>query len=161
MNAVVLQSSAAWTLCPAATHTTETMERCLASKWTRPLIVMLFNMLSRYDSRRSGGVLFVTSKLCIKSTGYTSLAEAHAMQFVRQHTTIPVPKVYSAFEYNGRVYIAMQTVDGTMAGRNWHSRSEESKQKILSQLKSMVEQLQCLQPPAEVGVANVDGGPNL
>jgi aminoglycoside phosphotransferase (APT) family kinase protein len=81
------------------------------------------------------------------------------MTFVRQHTTIPVPKVYSAFEYKGRVYIIMQRIDGHMVGRNWYFRTEESKLRILSQLKSMVEQLRKLPAPDGVGVANVDGGP--
>lgn len=81
------------------------------------------------------------------------------MEFVRQHTTIPVPKVYSAFKYRGRVYIVMQRVDGTTAAHNWHVRTEESRLKILSQLKSMVEQLQKLQSPDGIGVANIDRGP--
>lgn len=81
------------------------------------------------------------------------------MEFVRQHTTIPVPKVYSAFEYKGRVYIVMQRIDATMLAQDWRSRTAESQSRILAQLKSMVEQLLELQPPDGLCVANVDGGP--
>lgn len=81
------------------------------------------------------------------------------MEFVTQHTTIPVPKVYSAFEYRGAVYIVMQRVNGTTAAHNWHLRTEESRLQILSQLKGMVEQLRRLQPPDGFGVANIDRGP--
>ncbi|EME78298.1 uncharacterized protein MYCFIDRAFT_190636 [Pseudocercospora fijiensis CIRAD86] len=135
------------------------MERYLSSAWIRPLIAFLFKVMSRDDSRCSGGVVFVSSKLCIKSTPQTSLAEANAMEFVRQNPTIPVPRVYSAFGYKGHVYIVMQRIEGTIVARNWHLRTEKSRLKILSQLKSMVEQLRKLQCPDGAGVSNIDRGP--
>lgn len=135
------------------------MERCLTWAWIRPFVATLFKIMSSDRSRCSGGVLFLSSRLCIKSTPWTSLAEAHAMEFVRQNTTIPVPKVYSAFIYKGRVYIVMQRIDGATLAHNWHRRTEESRLRILSQLKSMVEQLRKLESPDGVGVANIDRGP--
>jgi aminoglycoside phosphotransferase (APT) family kinase protein len=81
------------------------------------------------------------------------------MEFVREHTTIPVPKVYSAVKHKGHVYILMERIDGTMAGQKWNLRTEESKKKIFEQLSGMIEQLRKLPPPdGFVGVANVDGG---
>lgn len=81
------------------------------------------------------------------------------MEFVRQNTSIPVPKVFHAFERKGRVYIVMERIRATMVGREWYKRSEESKQKILRQLKAMIEELRRLAAPDGVGVANIDGGP--
>lgn len=135
------------------------MERYLSSDWTRPFVAFLFSVMRRDRSRWSGGVLFLSSRICIKSTGLTTLAEANAMKFVRENTTIPVPKVYSAFEHKGRVYIVMQRIEGVPIGYKWYLRTEESKLRILSQLKSMVEQLRKLQPPDVVGVSNIDQGP--
>ncbi|KAF4965984.1 hypothetical protein FZEAL_10710 [Fusarium zealandicum] len=48
----------------------------------------------------------------IKVTPYVNLAEAHAMQFIAQHTSVPVPKVHCAFIRNGRTCIVMSEVDG-------------------------------------------------
>lgn len=108
--------------------------------------------------KQPGGVLFI-SKFCIKAGPFTTLAEAHAMQFVAQHTSIPVPKVYCAFTRKGRTYIVMSKVDGQMLGQGWVARSEESKARILAQLKRMTEELRGITPPEGVGVANVNGGP--
>lgn len=108
-------------------------------------------------SRAYHGVLFISPHMVTKSTGFTRLAEAHAMGFVRRNTSIPVPKIYVACEYKGCVYIVMQRIKGTMTGFGWRLRSEASKQKILQRLKSMVEELRTLERPAGVDVANVDG----
>lgn len=99
------------------------------------------------------------SRFCIKSTGFTSLSEAAAMEFVRQNTSVPVPKVYCAFIRKGRTYIVMQRISGDMLARGWVKRSESSKQKILCQVKAMLEEIRHLPVPDDVGVANVGGGP--
>ncbi|KAI0020266.1 protein kinase-like domain-containing protein [Xylariomycetidae sp. FL0641] len=81
------------------------------------------------------------------------------MRYVAQHTSIPVPKVYCAFVHKGQAYIVMERMNGDIAGHGWVKRTEESKQGILSQLEHMVQQLRDLQPPKDVGVSNVLGGP--
>ncbi|KAM5511439.1 hypothetical protein FOXYSP1_11539 [Fusarium oxysporum f. sp. phaseoli] len=58
--------------------------------------------------KHPGRILLVSSKLCIKATAFTTLAEANAIQFVAQNTSIPVPKVYCSFKHKGRVYILME-----------------------------------------------------
>ncbi|KAK5988026.1 hypothetical protein PT974_12162 [Cladobotryum mycophilum] len=97
--------------------------------------------------------------ICIKVKPFPNLAEAHAMRFVSRHTSIPVPKVYCAFIHNGKTYIVMSRIRGQMAWHGWQSRSEESKNRILGQLKRMVVELRSLSPPEGAGVAGVDGGP--
>lgn len=109
--------------------------------------------------KRSGSVVFVNSKLCLKCTSFTTLAEANAMAFVREYTSIPVPKVYHAFEHKGLVYILMERISGVSVSREWTQRPEKSKQKILAQLTAMVDELRNLKPRDEFGAANVDGGP--
>ncbi|KJZ70885.1 hypothetical protein HIM_09750 [Hirsutella minnesotensis 3608] len=109
--------------------------------------------------KRSGPVIFISSRLCIKSTPFTIVAEAETMRFVSRNTTIPVPKVYCAFEHKGRGYIVMEAIQGQSLWHGWVRRSQESKEKILLNLRLMIQQLHSLQPPDNGGVANVSGGP--
>ncbi|KAJ5674397.1 uncharacterized protein N7477_004331 [Penicillium maclennaniae] len=107
---------------------------------------------------RAGAVVF-SSNICIKHKGSTSLAEANAMQYVRQNTSIPIPTVHCSFIHKGDTYIVMERIRGETLGESWHLRSEESKVKILSQLRVMIQELRAIAPPKDAGVCNVDGGP--
>jgi hypothetical protein len=82
-------------------------------------------------------------KLFIKvRRGVENLAEAHAMQFVARHTSVPVPRVHCAFVHKGATYIVMSRVaPARMVCQGWHSRSPESKARILEQLRRMVDEL--------------------
>lgn len=46
-----------------------------------------------------------------------------------------------------------------MVGKGWPKRSDESKTKILLQLKRMIQELRSLSPPPGTAIGNVDGGP--
>ncbi|CZT20525.1 uncharacterized protein RCC_06385 [Ramularia collo-cygni] len=113
----------------------------------------------RQSVKYSGRVIFLTPTICIKSSPFTTLAEAHAMIFIKEHTSVPVPKVYMAFERKGRVYIVMERINGTMLACGWVHRSAASQAKILKDLKTMVEEWRRIPSPKGVGVANIDGGP--
>ena len=76
------------------------------------------------------------------------LTEAHTMRFIAENTTIPVPKVYAAFEHNDQVYIVMERTKGKPVSHGWLQRSAASKTEILSQLKTMVDQLRAIPAPA-------------
>lgn len=97
--------------------------------------------------------------MCIKVKSYESLAEASALRFVARHTSIPVPKVYCAFIHKGRTYTVMSKINGKMACDGWKSRTEQSRQKILSQLREMVVELRSVSPPDGTGIGSVDNGP--
>lgn len=90
---------------------------------------------------------------------FENLAEAHTMQFVAQHTSIPVPKVHYAFVHNGSTYIVMSKIEGTTLWQGWTTRSGESKRRILDQVKPMLAELRALTASEGTGVANVNGGP--
>ena len=96
---------------------------------------------------------------CIKIKCGANLAEAHAIQFVARHTSIPVPKIYSAFVSQDITYIVMTKIEGQMAWLDWPKRSEASRDRVLNQLCGMVSQLRSIPPPDGTGVCNVDGGP--
>ncbi|KAK3695935.1 hypothetical protein LTR37_018230 [Vermiconidia calcicola] len=90
--------------------------------------------------------------MCVKHGDLINLSEAASMEFVRQHTSIPVPKVHCAFERKGQTYIVMERI------KAWHERSEESKAAILRQLSLMVKQMREIKSPHDMAVASVDGG---
>lgn len=131
--------------------------------WRTSILAFIFRVASsKYLSKyfqATRGVVFVSPQLCIKSKPDTSLAEAAAMEFVRRNTSIPVPKVYSAFEHNGRVHIVMQKIRGTSVAYTWHSRDEQSQQRILDQLREMIGQLRNIPAPSGTGVSNTNHGP--
>jgi hypothetical protein len=114
--------------------------------------------LLEHFQERSGTMLFLSDTLCVKYGSNTSLSEAATMQFIAKHTAILVPHVYCAFARQNRTYIVMERLPGQSVGARWFNRPEESKAKLLEQLKKMVEEIRRLTPPADVGVANVDGG---
>ncbi|KAF5552947.1 kinase-like domain-containing protein [Fusarium phyllophilum] len=80
------------------------------------------------------------------------------MQFVANNTSMPVPKVCS-FKHKSGVYILMERIQGRDLSQNWTQRSEDSKARILAQLKTFITEIRSIPPPDGVGVANVDWGP--
>lgn len=123
----------------------------------RYLTVAAVKCLWRFRPR-SGRALLISKKLCIKCGSFQHLSEAATMQFIAKHTSIPVPKIYCAFKRKDWTYIVMERIDGEMVYLEWSMRTEESKAKILAQLKRMIEEMRRLPPPKGAHVANVDGG---
>lgn len=56
-----------------------------------------------------------------------------------------------------RTYIVMERIKGDMIGNGWVRRFEESKTRLLSQLRSMIAEMRTLQPPEGTKIASVDG----
>ncbi|OJJ69322.1 hypothetical protein ASPBRDRAFT_130749 [Aspergillus brasiliensis CBS 101740] len=105
-----------------------------------------------------GSVLMLTDQICVKYGQHVDLSEAATMRFVLENTTIPVPKVLCAFTHQRCTYIVMERIRGEMIGAGWIFRSEESKTKLLTQLRKMVLGLRKLAPPADMGVRSVVNG---
>jgi hypothetical protein len=82
-----------------------------------------------------GTVLFVSDNLCIKFGPLRHLPEASTIQFIAEHTSIPVPKIYCAFTHKGWTYIAMERLKGEIIGRNWGIRSANLRQKYFYNLR--------------------------
>jgi len=49
---------------------------------------------------------------CVKYGNRTRLSEAAALQLVAEKSSVPVPKLYCAFEQDGEVYILIERVKG-------------------------------------------------
>lgn len=126
------------------------------SRFRRFLALASIKLLKHFRPRH-GGILFLSDKICVKYGPLKNLSEASTMQFIRQHTSIPVPRVICSFTRNGSTYIVMERIHGDMVGRGWMSRTDESKAKILSQLQEMVAEMRRIAPP-NLTVSNIDGG---
>ena len=124
----------------------------------RFFVLATLRLLGRILPRR-GPVIMLSKNLCIKIGTLQQPAEAATMQFVAKHTSIPIPKVHCAFERKGRKYILMERVQGHILRDDWLKRSAESKEKILAQIKNMVDQMRRIPPPSGQGISNVVGGP--
>lgn len=129
--------------------------------FTRALYQAACTRLLRPLFKRNGNIILVSSSLCIKATHWTRLAEASTMEFIRNNTDIPVPKVHCAFERKGRCYILMERLPGAHIAFCWAARSEASKASLLEQLRTMIAQMRELKQPtiSKTEVSNVDGGP--
>ncbi len=80
------------------------------------------------------------------------------MQFIASNTSIPVPKVYCAFKDKKWAHVVMERIEGGLLGQGWDYRTEESKARILSQLKEMMNEMRSIPPPKDVKIFNTDGG---
>ena len=130
-----------------------------ATTFRRYLTLLAIKFSKRFRKQSSSPVLFLSKKLCVKCGPQVNLSEASAMEFVAKHTSIPVPRVYCAFKHKNQSYIVMERIHGEPLANGWYGRSKESREKILAQLKNMIEEMRRIMPPDGIGVANVDGGP--
>ncbi|KAF9074063.1 kinase-like domain-containing protein [Rhodocollybia butyracea] len=101
----------------------------------------------------------------VKPLGYGDFTvEAATMNFVRQRTTIPIPRVLGAIRYRGRRYAFMTRVAGKEIDYwEWKTYSDEIKESIISQLKDYISQLRSIGPPPQSPplICNILGGPIL
>lgn len=132
-------------------------EQINATAFQRYLTLLAIKLLKRFR-KRSGTVLFLSKKICVKYGSGVNLREVSSIRFVAKHTSVPVPRVYCAFTYSNRTYVVMERIHGDSVGEGWFKRSEQSRAKILDQLKNMIEEIRHITPPTVIGVAHVDGG---
>ncbi|KAK2811587.1 hypothetical protein FQN50_001929 [Emmonsiellopsis sp. PD_5] len=112
----------------------------------------------RHIRPSQGNVLMLATRLCVKYGRHVQLSEAATMRFISQNTSIPVPKVLCAYTHSGCTYIVMERIEGDIIGNGWVKRSEQSRAKLLLQLREMVREMRELRPPDDMGVASIDGG---
>ncbi|MCJ1405707.1 hypothetical protein MMC11_008937 [Xylographa trunciseda] len=124
----------------------------------RRFLVLAAIQLLKHFRPRQGNVLMLSNGLCVKYGPLRRLSEAQTMCFIARNTSIPVPKVICAFTRRGWTYILMERIEGDIVGQRWSARDAESKAKVLSQLRQMIQDMRTIPPPG-IGVTNVNGGP--
>lgn len=85
--------------------------------------------------------------------------ELEAMQYVAQHTSIPVPKIYATHTSKWGLYIEMEYIKGSDLADAWIDGvlSDEQKANIFADIKNYVGQLRELKPPKDDVVSSVSG----
>jgi len=89
---------------------------------------------------------YLTSPLSLNSGDVVRMAEAKAMQLVREKTTIPVPEVFNAYtdSATGLGYIVMEYVKGDVLCDVWDSYTAEQKADGIGQLRGFCEQFRAI-----------------
>jgi aminoglycoside phosphotransferase len=114
--------------------------------------------LLKHIRPRNRIVLFLSKNICVKYSNTVQLSEAAALRLVAEKTTIPVPKVYCAFQNKGITYIVMQRIDGEPIGKNWEAKPESERESLLEQLKGYFDQLRAIPHPRPATIAAADMG---
>ncbi len=102
---------------------------------------------------------------------YLLKREVEAMEYVREHTSIPIPKIFHACvdetlrsgEMVRDHYILMQIMPGKRLDKAWPQMADNARARTRRQLKGHLEELHSLTPPAgqpEVGTITGAGAYN-
>lgn len=147
--------------CPTAVSAFSIMSNSIChtqnkTSWLqRHLVLAAIKLIEPFRARNST-VLFLTKSICVKYGLHLQLSEAAVLQFISKYTSIPVPKIYCAFQWNQKTYIVMSRLTGCPVSQGWSKRSDESKAKILAQLKKHIQEMRALNPPTS-GVSGING----
>ena len=118
----------------------------------RILTYLAVRTLGKFHSLKGQWCIPITKHKIVKSGLWVNLTEAATMRYIAENTSIPVPKVLCAFVRKGknRAYIVMEKIRGNPLPAVWGTLSEDSRDKVYSQLKLMLQELRSLQPPSDV-----------
>ncbi|WPB04332.1 uncharacterized protein RHO25_008978 [Cercospora beticola] len=135
---------------PLATPVKDSFARRNLTKLALAITARLYSRVGR--CRR------ITPSIIVKSGSDVDLTEAASMLYIAANTSIPVPKVHCAFKSEGKVYLVMEKVRGENMYKAWEQLAESERERLLAQLKELLEQMRSLQPPTGTGVQSCVGG---
>lgn len=126
----------------------------------RARVYLVRHLLKPWAHCPAPRVFLLPFDLVLKFGRHVSLSEAQTLQYLSKHTSLPVPRVITAFESSsGRKYILMSRVPGVPLSRIFHSLTTEQQRNILHQLQNYINELRTLPPPKPQFVGAVDFGP--
>ncbi|KAF3903901.1 hypothetical protein ABW20_dc0110080 [Dactylellina cionopaga] len=118
-----------------------------------------------------GGVRItkISPTVAVKYGSGVAVKEATTMDFIAEHTSIPVPKVHAVYtfgpfdrpefdavdEYD--TYIFMDYINGETLEKEWENQDSQNKSSIMADIKRCLEELRSLQGGAYVG--SLENGP--
>lgn len=103
-------------------------------------------------------IVQVGSQFVVKFGRGVDLAEGENMLFVREHTKVPVPRVYALYSNANKNYIVMERINGQTLLSLWPQLDISEKNCITTTLRSYFDELRNLQSPDYYGSL---GGRNL
>ncbi|KAI0442016.1 kinase-like protein [Xylaria telfairii] len=80
----------------------------------------------------------------VKYGSTVSLAEAEAMDFVSNHTSIKCPKVIGAYILDGKGYIIMSYEQGKLLPEFWEHASDKDKETVIEQLQRYLKEMRSI-----------------
>ncbi len=101
----------------------------------------------------------ISPGLMVKRGTGVKLEEADNLEYVRNNSSVPVPKVHCAFTRRGCRYIVMDYIHGQTLWSWWHTASAESKKRVRRQLAGHMSNLQSVPNPTPGRVGGLKGGP--
>jgi hypothetical protein len=123
---------------------------------TKKREVSLAELANAHRFGRFCPVYKVDDKTIVKTGKSVRLAEAEAMNYLRQNTSIPVPELFNAYrdETSGHVRILMEFIEGDKLEDVWDTFDSTQRHEVIVQLKDYFTELRQLKGTF---VGSVDG----
>jgi hypothetical protein len=106
-------------------------------------------------------VLRISERIVAKFGPDVDLTEADTISFIRGHTDIPVPKILNAYSHDGKNYIIMEYIEGTLLKDVSYTMAEEEFAVIVEELRIYISSMRRLQAPEGVLIGSVTEGPAI
>lgn len=142
---------------PAENHTA--VARPISSTKTRRALTTVATWIAvrtKYSIGFTGAR--ISPGLMVKRGAGVKLAEAGNLEYVRNNSSVPVPKVYCAFTRKGCTYIVMDYIRGQTLWAWWQTASPEAKESVRRQLREYMSRLRSVPNPAFGRVSGLNGG---
>jgi aminoglycoside phosphotransferase (APT) family kinase protein len=106
---------------------------------------------------RYGRIVIVKGCFVVKYGMLMTENEGHALLLLEKYIIIPAPRLYAMYREGETLYLVMGLMLGRQLGLIWDDLSEEEKLPILKHLRSILDYMRSLPPPAII--SSVSGGP--
>jgi hypothetical protein len=117
------------------------VQSSIKNSWLRRSFTFASVTLLRRLRPSYGSVLMLTPSLCVKYGPSRHICEAEAMAYVARNTSVPVPKVYCAFQKRNVTYILMERIKGVNARKIWGPISAKERERLRTQLRVFLAEL--------------------
>lgn len=116
---------------------------------------LLLPYLLRHGLKLPGGPVLLLPDGTVVKVGNPAFLqlEAEATKYARDHTQLPIPRVYDFFTSSDghKGYLVMQHMPGDMLQRKWRFLSSEQRNSIMAQVRNMIEELRAIPQPEPQG----------
>jgi hypothetical protein len=123
----------------------------------------------RLFSRGGVKIVKISPTMVMKYGDSVHMSEARTLEFVRHHTSIPVPQVYAAYTHGPfeerdeewaskyDTYIFLDFVEGQTLENEWDDLGGDEKSRIMHELQDYLEQLRAV--PGGTYIGSLNNGP--
>ncbi|KAG6849897.1 hypothetical protein H0H93_003911 [Arthromyces matolae] len=88
--------------------------------------------------------------------GYSDVGlEADTLRYIREHTSIPVPRVVASATYGQFAYTLMERVEGRPLSGVWPGLDARQRSHVIAQLRDVIVQLKKLPAPPKISLGSV------